>query len=115
MQAHSLVPSLSLDDLFEFIREGGYDEEDKTKIKFFSKIFSIGVLIKIGAAPFHQWVSDNYVGVSIYTNMIFATLTKAIFFFSLFEAFLNFSAGEIIKISMIFSLIVGCYFSLRQN
>jgi NADH-quinone oxidoreductase subunit N len=84
-------------------------------IEFFSTLLTFGVAVKLGVAPFHQWIADLYAGTSVFINAVFALLIKVIVFFSVFEILCNLLCDVLFKLTLIYSLILGCYFALRQN
>ena len=77
-------------------------------------IILIGFLLKLGAAPLHQWVPDVYSGVPLFVTSFFAIFVK----FILYVLFIRFAyhmiSGQELEYAAIISLIVGCFGTLRQ-
>ena len=75
----------------------------------------IGLLIKLGAAPVHQWVPDVYTGVHLVITAYFATVVKFIIFIIFcIIAYCN-NYNSIIYFFAICSLLVGSLVTLRQT
>lgn len=82
--------------------------------------FIIGFLFKIGAAPFHFWVSDVYDGSPMPTTFFFSTVAKIGIFFHLikllsfvFKSFIFFW-GPFFQIIGMFSLMFGAFSMYKQ-
>ena len=82
--------------------------------------FIIGFLFKIGAAPFHFWVSDVYEGSPMPTTFFFSTVVKVGIFFHLikllsfvFKAFIFFW-GPFFQLIGIYSLLFGAFSMYKQ-
>ena len=75
----------------------------------------IGLLIKLGAAPAHQWVPDVYAGASLKITFLFATFIKTLLFFLFWRFAINLNSSGEIEIAAGLSVIIGCYYSLRQK
>jgi len=88
---------------------------------WFSFIFIIvGIVFKLGAAPFHWWVPDVYSGAPQPVTLFFATIPKLGLIFimvklNLYFSFIFMSLFNIILLSFgVFSLILGFLFALYQ-
>lgn len=75
----------------------------------------IGLLIKLGAAPVHQWVPDVYTGVHLVITAYFATVVKFIIFIILCIVAYHNNYSSIIYFFAICSLLVGSLITLRQT
>lgn len=107
---------MSYENIFMFARlYESQNFETLEIIEFFSTLLTFGITIKLGVAPFHQWIADLYAGTSVYINAVFAILIKVIVFFSVFEVLCNLLCDILFKFTLIYSLVLGCYFSLKQN
>jgi len=87
----------------------------ESSYNFASTSILLGLLIKLGAAPIHQWVPDVYSGSLLLITALFATLVKVIIF-SLFCFFA--AAAQTTTLIVVFgvcSLIVGGFSTLRQT
>ena len=87
-----------------------------------SMIFlGVGLLFKLGAAPFHMWLPDIYEGAPSSSSALFATLPK-IAIFVVFARLFQFSFNNLIEswqqfivFSAVFSLIIGSFVALKQR
>lgn len=75
----------------------------------------IGLLIKIGAAPLHFWVPDVYTGAPLRITLIFSTLVKVVLLFVFWRISYFFNPGGEVELAAIASIIVGCYYALKQK
>jgi len=117
---YSLIPSLSYDHIFIIFNLVNSDlsTEGIELTKSFNFAFiliTIGFLIKLGAAPFHQWVIDVYSGVPMVITAYYSIVVKFVLFIFFIRIAYNISVNDIISISIAASLVIGCYLSLRQQ
>lgn len=82
--------------------------------------FIIGFLFKLGAAPFHFWVSDVYEGAPLPTTFFFATAVKVGIFFHfikllgfVFKQF-DFFWSPLFQVIAVISLLVGTLSMYKQ-
>ncbi len=75
----------------------------------------LGFLIKLGAAPLHQWVSYVYSGSQIFVTAVFATLVKFILFMLFIRIAYFSNNGQLIDLITFTSLTLGCYMTLKQT
>ena len=111
-----LFPSLSfstINFLSSYSNEY-YMTDLNNSIKFSSTLIICGLLIKLGAAPVHQWVADVYAGSHIYITAYFSTVVKLVIYIILYKSIRIFNEIEIINIFIIFSLVIGSFMTLRQ-
>lgn len=91
--------------------------ESDTEIKgIIDIIIIIGLIIKIGGAPFHNWIGDVYSGVKIKVTMILNTMPKIslIVLIIIIISILNDNIiTELIYIISIISIIVGTIMALN--
>lgn len=74
----------------------------------------MGLLVKLGASPSHQWIPDVYSGVPIFVTSFYATFIKLVLY-SLFLKFAyQFSSLIEFEYAAILSLIIGCFGAVRQ-
>lgn len=71
-------------------------------------------MLKLGAAPTHQWVSDVYAGSHLYVTAFFSTFVKFVLFVVFARAAVYFNSDSLVKLFIFASLIVGCVMSVRQ-
>jgi NADH-quinone oxidoreductase subunit N len=89
-------------------------EEWYSKTIISLNLIIVGLLIKLGAAPLHQWVPDVYSGVPMIITAFYSTVVK-IFLFILFLKFaISFITVKEIEYAAILSIIIGCFGALRQ-
>ena len=80
-------------------------------INFSLLIFSLGFLIKIGAAPFHFWSPDVYDAIPTVVTAFVAIIAKISIFIFLLQL-VYYTNNNFFEISWTFSLIVSSFFSL---
>ena len=80
-------------------------------INFSLLIFSLGFLIKIGAAPFHFWSPDVYDAIPTIVTAFVAIIAKISIFIFLLQL-VYYTNNNFFEISWTFSLIVSSFLSL---
>jgi NADH-quinone oxidoreductase subunit N len=75
----------------------------------------IGLLIKMGAAPVHQWVPDVYSGSPLHITFLFSTFIKAVLLVIFWRLSLSINSGGEVEFCAVASLVVGCFYTLRQK
>lgn len=116
---YGLLGTLSLTTLF-FVSEAS-EEFFVTHVgwvgnfEWIATLLVLGFLVKLGAAPTHQWISDVYAGVPLLITAIYAILIK----FVLYVIFIRFSYfllnGQELEYVAVLSLIVGVWGTLKQT
>ena len=117
-QIYSSIPSLNYKCIF-FTLDYTYvniDQVDPLYLDISSAFVFIitGLLIKIWAAPFHNWVPDVYCGAPMPVTAFFATLVKFILFIFFVKFSVYFNLVLILNVSSLCSLIIGTYLTLKQ-
>jgi NADH-quinone oxidoreductase subunit N len=84
------------------------------KLEWSVSIILIGFLIKLGAAPVHQWVPDVYAGVPLLVTSFFAIFIKFVLYLIFMKFAVHFNSGHELEYAALCSLIVGCFGTLRQ-
>lgn len=74
-----------------------------------------GLLIKLGAAPFHQWVADVYSGVQTLVTAFYSTFVKFVLFLLFVQFAISFISTNDIEYVSFLSLIIGSFITLRQT
>lgn len=74
----------------------------------------LGLLIKLGAAPIHQWVPDVYGGSALIITALFTTIVKIIIFIIYCSVALYIEITPIIFVFGFCSLIIGSFVTIRQ-
>lgn len=89
--------------------------EQYIKATFASSLIIIGFLVKLGAAPFHQWIPDVYAGVNMFVTAFFAIVVKIILFILFLKFALIFITLKEIEYASLLSIIIGCFGTIRQT
>jgi proton-translocating NADH-quinone oxidoreductase chain N len=109
---YAAYPSLSLAGLYGLLSTNGPVSAQISQA--FGLIF-IGFLIKLGAAPVHQWVSDVYSGAPLKITLLFSTFIKALLFIVFWRFAILFNTGGEVELAAGLSVLVGCYYTLKQK
>jgi len=113
---YALVPSLSYNimyflldysNTYNSIPLGG-------SLSFASNLMLLGLLVKLGAAPLHQWVPDVYAGSHMLITAYFATAVKFLIFMIFCRLAYHCNIGSTVEIFASLSLIIGSILTLRQ-
>lgn len=83
-------------------------------------LFSVGLLFKLGVAPFHMWVPDAYEGSPTSITIIFASIPKlaiiTVLWRVLHATFPCMGTWQILLIGLgVFSILIGSLLALKQN
>jgi NADH-quinone oxidoreductase subunit N len=118
-QLYFVLPSLSLNLWVFIIKYLMMDSSTNNllfgTIDFSSSLFVIGFLIKLGAAPTHQWVADVYSGANLIITFLLATFVKVVLVI-IFVKLANLVVSDIlVDCSIISSLIIGCFNAVKQT
>lgn len=110
---YSFIPTLSLDIIKVILMDSS--NSIGNSLEFASSMILIGLLIKLGAAPLHQWVADVYAGSHLIITTYFSTFAKYIIFILLAVLALHFNNNNIINIFALLSLVIGTFMTVRQT
>jgi NADH-quinone oxidoreductase subunit N len=80
-----------------------------------SILILISLLIKIGAAPFHFWLTDAYEGASLNVLLVLVILPKIFLFYYIYIFNELFIQNNIIIVSIICSALVGSIGAIKQT
>jgi NADH-quinone oxidoreductase subunit N len=83
-------------------------------LEFSSTLLLTGLLIKLGAAPLHQWVVDVYAGVHILITAFFSTIVKWVLFIVFCRVAIIVNNSSVLDIFALFSLIGGTLMTIKQ-
>ncbi len=83
-------------------------------LEFANSLIILGLLIKLGAAPFQQWVADVYAGSHLLITLYFSTVVKFIIFLLLTRVAITNTNSDLIDFCAILSLLIGTIMTLRQ-
>lgn len=112
------LPSLSYSVVFyslEYLQQFSFTYSPLLlKLEWACVAISLGFLIKIGAAPLHQWVVDVYSGVPLFITAFFSIFVKSVLFLTFVRFLTLFNLNNEIEYAAIFSLLIGCYGTLQQ-
>lgn len=92
--------------------ESNYDLYSKATLA--QSFILFGFLIKLGAAPLHQWIADVYAGVPLFITAFYSIFVKLVLFILFLKFAINFASSKEIEFAALLSLIVGCFGTLRQ-
>jgi NADH-quinone oxidoreductase subunit N len=84
------------------------------KLTWTQNCILLGFLIKLGAAPLHQWIADVYSGAPLFVTAFYATFVKLVLFILFLQFATSFVSAKEIEYAALLSLIVGCFGALRQ-
>lgn len=105
----------SIKELTEASISGGLvDSAIYSKLVWAQTFILLGFLIKLGAAPLHQWISDVYAGVPMFVTAFYATFVKLVLFVLFLKFATTFISTKEIEYAALLSLIIGCFGTLRQ-
>ena len=113
---YTIVPVtewLHLEEIFSLINSE-INSQVEISLDFATGLIILGLLIKFGAAPFHQWVADVYSGSHLTVTLFFSTIVKFIIFIIISRIALITSSSDLIDLTAALSLIVGTIMTLRQ-
>jgi NADH-quinone oxidoreductase subunit N len=105
----------SISDLLNNAVENSTSNYDVYSKAVLAQVFIlIGFLIKLGAAPLHQWIADVYAGVPLFVTAFYSIFVKLVLFILFLKFALSFASAKEIEFAALLSLIVGCFGTLRQ-
>ena len=104
----------SINELTDFMLVNTHFMKMSTKLMCAQSLILLGFLIKLGAAPLHQWIIDVYAGVPMFITAFYSTFVKLVLFVLFLKFAFSFISTKEIEYAAIFSLIVGCFGALRQ-
>jgi NADH-quinone oxidoreductase subunit N len=84
------------------------------KVEWASTSILIGLLIKLGVAPTHQWVPDVYAGVNIFVTSFYSIFIKFVLYMLFLYVSFQFVSNFEIEFAAALSLLIGCFGTLRQ-
>lgn len=116
---YEITASMSLGGLFylfESLNESFsyYDSGLLAKLEWAGAAVLVGLLVKLGAAPTHQWVPDVYSGVPLFVTAFYALFVKFVLYILFLRFAYQFTASSELEYSAAISLVVGCFGTLRQ-
>lgn len=91
-----------------------YDSFAYSKLVWAQSFILIGFLIKLGAAPLHQWIADVYAGVPMFVTAFYSTFVKLVLFILFLKFAVSFTSTKEVEYAALLSLIIGCFGTLRQ-
>ena len=112
---YTLAPSLAYNTtrlLYDY--NNLITNEMSNSLEFCSTVILIGLLIKLGAAPLHQWVPDVYSGAPLLITALFATIVKLLIFSVFLRVGYIMNNGLVVDLFAICSLLVGSFITLQQ-
>lgn len=118
---YGFTGTTNLNDLYLLLSSNYNNSNISPGILVSSLFISVGILFKLGAAPFHMWLPDIYDGVPSSITAIFAILPKIAILTLLLRLSHKLFASEfflwhqIIVYSSILSIIIGTMGALYQS
>jgi len=114
---YELTSSLSYSvffSIFEQISLTTVSTSLSIKLLWAGSLILIGLLIKLGASPTHQWVPDVYSGVPTFVTSFYAIFIKVTLYVLFFKFAYHMHSLVEFEYAAILSLIIGCFGTLRQ-
>jgi len=114
---YELTSSLSysvLFSIFEQISLTTISTNLSIKLLWAGSLILIGLLIKLGASPTHQWVPDVYFGVPTFVTSFYAIFIKVTIYVLFLKFAYHMHSLVEFEYAAILSLIIGCFGTLRQ-
>ena len=117
---YELIGSLNSFAIIEYINNvvNNHNYTDMSvlvKVISSSVLIVVGLLIKLGAAPTHQWVPDVYSGVSLLVTAFYSLTAKLVLFVLFLEWAYILNTSKELEFAAVLSIIVGCIGTLRQT
>lgn len=112
---YAIIPNVSFSVIKFLTDHTTLSNQFSSSLEFATTAITLGFLIKLGAAPTHQWVADVYTGSQMVITAIFATLVKFIFFILFIRTVFFLMPSLLIDFAALVSLIFGCYLTLKQT
>jgi NADH-quinone oxidoreductase subunit N len=116
VHVYALVPSLSFRVVQAVLQYSTLESYDFiNSFEFATTAIAFGFMLKLGAAPAHQWVADVYAGSHMFVTAFFSIFVKLVLFIIFISIATHFNCDYLLKFFILFSLVVGCIMSLRQT
>jgi NADH-quinone oxidoreductase subunit N len=117
---YELLGSLNSVTIVEYINNiiNNYSYTDTAiliKVISSSVLIVVGLLIKLGAAPTHQWVPDVYSGVPLLVTAFYSLTVKLVLFVLFLEWAYILNTSKELEFAAVLSIIIGCIGTLRQT
>jgi len=113
---YTLVPSLNFAVSNTLLQQSFFESANLSNaLEFATTSIAFGFMLKLGAAPMHQWVADVYAGSHIFITSFFAIFVKFILFVAFLHIAVYFNCDALMKLCIMLSLVVGCVLSVRQT
>ena len=113
--------TLDLIEISYLIKENILLNSEITYIIYMCVFFLVGLLFKLGVAPFHWWIPEIYEGASVVVTLFFSVVPKLSLIVILYKlyiyilVYLNFFFNYFFLVLSLLSLIIGFLFSLYQK
>lgn len=111
-----ITATMSISNIKEFIlnHDNLSNYTDNINLLWLQTFIILGFLVKLGAAPTHQWVADVYSGVSLSVTLFYATFVKAVLFILFLQLTVSLAEIKEVEYAAVLSLAIGCFGALRQ-
>jgi NADH-quinone oxidoreductase subunit N len=113
---YAVVPSLSFEVVNALLLKAHDEVYDlNAALNFATTAIAFGFMLKLGAAPAHQWVADVYAGAHMYITAFFSIFVKFVLFVVFLQVGVHFNSDALLVQFVLFSLIIGCFMSINQT
>lgn len=115
IQYYAIASSLSIKVIsFIWSSVNEISAEVLTSLEWASALILIGLHVKLGTAPTHQWVSDVYSGAPLFVTSFYAVFVKLVLYVLFLRLSFDLSSSFEVEYMAACSLVVGCFGTLRQ-
>jgi NADH-quinone oxidoreductase subunit N len=115
---YEATSSMSFRSLFyamDYLAENVHaDNTMLAKLEWAAAAVLIGLLVKLGAAPTHQWVPDVYAGVPMFITAFYSIFVKFVLYVLFLRLAYHLNSSQELEYAAAISLVVGCFGTLRQ-
>jgi len=118
---YSLVGTMDFIEISYLLKDMTFINFELGYMLYFLMFILVGLLFKLGVAPFHWWIPEIYEGASVVVTLFFSIIPKLSLVAVLFKLYiyifiyLNFIFSYIFLFVSIASLVIGFIFSLYQK
>jgi len=112
---YTIVPSFTFNIINILLQQAPAESAVlSNSLEFATTAIAFGFMLKLGAAPVHQWVADVYAGSHMYITALFSIFVKFLLFVVFLNLAVNFNCDALLQLFAAASLLVGCVLSVRQ-
>lgn len=112
---YTIVPSFTFNIINVLLQQAPVESAIlANSLEFATTAIAFGFMLKLGAAPMHQWVADVYAGSHMYITAFFSIFVKFLLFIVFLNLAVNFNCDALLQLFAAASLLIGCVLSIRQ-